>query len=287
MIPQCQVCQNYYTCNQCASDYFIAPGGSSCTSCAYNISNCNSCVSSYNCTGCLAGYYLQNITKCISCTLSVPYCNNCTGNGSCTSCVLGYYLANSTTCLVCNIVGCSNCTAATTCVNCISGYYLNVNLCSTCTDPNCINCTAVNQCYQCSSDYILNADNKTCSCSSGWPVTNVCINVTACVTAAKVNNVSTCLFCNSLNNFIVSGTTCVCKTGYKQKSDNCYNICGDGITISPNEQCDDGNNEDGDGCSSTCKLESGYTCAYDSTVYKCIYTSNFTINLEYILKSES
>ncbi|KAH8695837.1 hypothetical protein GQ44DRAFT_779706 [Phaeosphaeriaceae sp. PMI808] len=38
--------------------------------------------------------------------------------------------------------------------------------------------------------------------------------------------------------------------------EDCHNICGDGI-ISPGfgEQCDDGNNNDGDGCSSSCKLQ--------------------------------
>ncbi|UCF34440.1 MAG: DUF4215 domain-containing protein [Phycisphaerales bacterium] len=35
-----------------------------------------------------------------------------------------------------------------------------------------------------------------------------------------------------------------------------YPICGDGI-LDPGEECDDGNNEDGDGCSATCELE-GY-----------------------------
>ena len=40
----------------------------------------------------------------------------------------------------------------------------------------------------------------------------------------------------------------------------CTTKCGDGITISPEEQCDDGNNIDGDGCDSNCKFEWGFTC---------------------------
>ena len=36
-------------------------------------------------------------------------------------------------------------------------------------------------------------------------------------------------------------------------------ICGDGLNLGSLE-CDDGNTNDGDGCSSTCKLESGYEC---------------------------
>jgi cysteine-rich repeat protein len=37
-------------------------------------------------------------------------------------------------------------------------------------------------------------------------------------------------------------------------------VCGDGV-IAPGERCDDGNEESGDGCSSTCSIESGWTCA--------------------------
>ena len=36
-------------------------------------------------------------------------------------------------------------------------------------------------------------------------------------------------------------------------------ICGDGLNLGSVE-CDDGNNNDGDGCSSICNVESGYRC---------------------------
>ena len=36
-------------------------------------------------------------------------------------------------------------------------------------------------------------------------------------------------------------------------------ICGDGLNLGHHE-CDDGNTFDGDGCSSQCKVESGYKC---------------------------
>src|SRR5262245_47327278 len=35
--------------------------------------------------------------------------------------------------------------------------------------------------------------------------------------------------------------------------------CGNGVT-NPMEDCDDGNNVDGDGCSAACEIEVGYTC---------------------------
>jgi fibro-slime domain-containing protein len=40
---------------------------------------------------------------------------------------------------------------------------------------------------------------------------------------------------------------------------NPTNVCGDGH-VAGNEQCDDGNTISGDGCSSTCALEPGWTC---------------------------
>ena len=36
-------------------------------------------------------------------------------------------------------------------------------------------------------------------------------------------------------------------------------VCGDGY-MDQREECEDGNTEDGDGCSSTCYVEPGWTC---------------------------
>ncbi|MCH2107994.1 MAG: fibro-slime domain-containing protein [Polyangiaceae bacterium] len=40
----------------------------------------------------------------------------------------------------------------------------------------------------------------------------------------------------------------------------CSSACGDGLVLGQNEQCDDGNNLSGDGCSETCQVEPGYMC---------------------------
>jgi cysteine-rich repeat protein len=42
-------------------------------------------------------------------------------------------------------------------------------------------------------------------------------------------------------------------------SDKCTNVCGDGV-VSGEEQCDDGNNFDGDGCNAGCKREGEDVC---------------------------
>src|SRR6185369_9302883 len=49
------------------------------------------------------------------------------------------------------------------------------------------------------------------------------------------------------------------------KGNNGAAACGNGV-INPNEKCDDGNRDDGDGCSSKCQIEAGYTCLKKRTV---------------------
>lgn len=163
------------------------------------------------------------------------------------------YLVNST-CLTCTILGCYNCTSSTVCVQCNLGYYIDaLSRCTVCSDPHCTSCNSSSVCQVCDSDYNLSNNNTTCVCKQGWVVTDVCINVIGCLTAVKIANASTCIFCDSVNNFVVSSGGCSCRTGYKQSGNNCTTVCGDGLTISP-EQCDDGNTASGDGCSSTCTL---------------------------------
>jgi fibro-slime domain-containing protein len=44
-------------------------------------------------------------------------------------------------------------------------------------------------------------------------------------------------------------------------------MCGDGLVV-PGEECDDGNNVDGDGCSKDCKIERGWSCPQPTLVNK-------------------
>jgi cysteine-rich repeat protein len=56
-------------------------------------------------------------------------------------------------------------------------------------------------------------------------------------------------------------------------------FCGDGILTSTSplyEQCDDGNTASGDGCSSTCNVESSYTC--NSASPTCCYSNSPTVS---------
>src|SRR5690606_7838147 len=57
----------------------------------------------------------------------------------------------------------------------------------------------------------------------------------------------------------------LCLTPGACSDDECTLItCGDG-TVDPGEQCDDNNNTNGDGCSSTCQIEISDTCG-DGTI---------------------
>jgi cysteine-rich repeat protein len=50
----------------------------------------------------------------------------------------------------------------------------------------------------------------------------------------------------------------------EEKDKKCYNVCGNGFLYSLGSHdpsmCDDGNNNDGDGCSSACLVEDNYVC---------------------------
>jgi cysteine-rich repeat protein len=54
--------------------------------------------------------------------------------------------------------------------------------------------------------------------------------------------------------FVLCAGSCVLSTGCTQTE------CGDGVLTIGIEECDDGNTNNGDGCSSACELENGQTC---------------------------
>ncbi len=54
----------------------------------------------------------------------------------------------------------------------------------------------------------------------------------------------------------------------------CTSTCGDGLKLGEGEDCDDGNNLPGNGCSPDCKIEPGYSCA--ATAGECQTDANGT-----------
>src|SRR5690606_25373655 len=66
---------------------------------------------------------------------------------------------------------------------------------------------------------------------------------------------------------LTEGCTAQCQFAPDCSGGICTSSCGDGLVLG--EECDDGNTLDGDGCSSTCEEEPGYTCTNESTSGEC------------------
>ena len=97
-----------------------------------------------------------------------------------------------------------------------------------------------------------------CECLSPTAslINGICNNITGCVSPTIGSNGSIlCLSCNLAAGFQsqpVDGL-CSCIQYYELSGSSCREVCGDGVLFSSNSSlCDDGNNEDGDGCSSSC-----------------------------------
>lgn len=86
-----------------------------------------------------------------------------------------------------------------------------------------------------------------CSMGSTDPNCPNCINPYCLLTFASIRNYSR--FCSAL-----SADDSYCESGTVIPSEH---YCGDNI-LDVDEECDDGNNISGDGCSATCELEQGY-----------------------------
>lgn len=74
----------------------------------------------------------------------------------------------------------------------------------------------------------------------------------------------------------------VCSGGYSvdPSLNECKPICGDGL-VAPEEECDDANLNAGDGCSSTCQVETYFVCnqSLTSNRSECFLT---TLSLQLI-----
>ncbi|CAD8162503.1 unnamed protein product [Paramecium octaurelia] len=69
-----------------------------------------------------------------------------------------------------------------------------------------------------------------------------------------------CKFSCPLNCYeCIDGTCFNCNIGFQLIENQCSNVCGDGL-LSVEEQCDDGNQDSGDGCTKTCQVEIDWIC---------------------------
>lgn len=169
--------------------------------------------------------------KCIS-----P-CKHCSDLYVCLDCIPMYFFENSTgSCYPCHPT-CRFCTnsAAIGCISCIDGYFLNttINLCVklTCSETQYVN--SMYGCYNCRDTY---PNSLSCTafgilkCLDGYMLA-----------PNPLTGVNECVRCDRIGGYIFLPSTGTCEE-----------ICGDRIRF--NDPCDDGNDLNGDGCSSICSI---------------------------------
>lgn len=182
-------------------------------------------------------------------------------------CQPGRYPVNSTNvqqwCEEC-LSGCEKCDNKTTCYKCKKGLVLDKSTgVYQCIDacPSGYYSDASNICQSCISGCKRCANNNTClECDTGKFLVEGPQNCVAACVPGFYSTTGNCYKCRSQCRTCSSATTCdSCIVGYKFASSQCEFRCGkDGRE--DDEECDDGNNDDGDGCDSSCKLEPGYVC---------------------------
>ncbi len=96
-------------------------------------------------------------------------------------------------------------------------------------------------------------NEETIECESCFDMCTSCIDTsetgcTGCIAGAMMHG-GICQFCTDVEGFQLSSTGVECEE-----------ICGDGLRITEQHECDDGNTIAGDGCSPLCRIEYGYKC---------------------------
>ena len=249
---------------RCTTYQYLNTTDFSCYPCTNPV--CLSCdpANSVVCLSCATNYVLANNTcycdttlnafievngQCLACSALQSQCIMCSYGGNASAA----YVAGNLMCLTCNS---SN------------GYFINPsNLCQTCSVTNCATCIGYATCSVCNSGYGVTSIGTCSTCPIDGCQT--CTNLSAC-SVCKSSYMKIGVLCYTCP------TSCTCG-GYtlpKYSNGDCSTVCGDGIVIFPYEGCDDGNTKSGDGCSSTCQVESLSTCSGQPST--CYFTSTLT-----------
>ncbi|CAD8107708.1 unnamed protein product [Paramecium sonneborni] len=278
-VNNCSKCSSDIICTECLETYFL--NGSTCQECS---SQCRICQNENLCLNCLLGYTLNFENLCVAC---LDNCQECNNQLSCEFCKDGFYYESmlckkcSDNCKTCSIQVdyCLSCNNNYSLINnqciCGLGYYEIDYNCFQCKHP-CIQCSNENTCLQCAQIQYLNlSDQNTCVCQNGlyWSI-DKCIQChSTCKTCNETN--TKCLSCDQSLNRILNNNQCICATNYFQSDlntciscdseqgkliEDCkYKNCND-LVWTYGEECDDGNQVIGDGCS-FCKIDSNYICS--------------------------
>ena len=282
----CDTCWDSFstTCFTCAPTFFMAEGNNTCfvkcpafwfdntthmvcTSCSWH---CLTCINGTHCTACEAPTFLDLATA--ECVIQCP--------------ITFFGNQTSRTCDPCR-EGCANCTDYNNCFQCVNTSYFvdqTTTICWKCSEY-CLTCYGPTH-YNClTCKYPLFRDKShTCVsllCPYGQYVDSVkgCLNCSSLFANSLKCNTSEALLCHR-SSMLVGGVCVACAsvTGYHLDSTgDCNEICGDGLLIK--YQCDDGNRRNGDGCSSNCLIEPGWTCVNSSSGSKCTLQSSLSISV--------
>lgn len=161
---------------------------------------------------------------------------------------------------------------------CPNGYYFKDEIqgCELC-QKHCTECvltpTKILHCTQCDTNFDLSPDKLSCTCPQTL-IGAVCddfvaLNLQNCANAQRVSGNVVCLFCSFELHLVWNPISqkCECKRGYNDNDQDgvCQENCGDGLVFT--DQCDDGNTNDNDGCSSFCVIESMFKCDQNQPTY--------------------
>ena len=106
---------------------------------------------------------------------------------------------------------------------------------------------------------IAQACTTTCAVNTGWACSSTECHETVCGDGV-VEGIEGCDPATKNNDLGVGCTPlCTAEPSCPAAGGACTTKCGDGFILN-GERCDDGNAVSGDGCSSTCQIEAGFTC---------------------------
>ena len=224
---------------------------------------CSLCSNGTSCEACASNLYLfsEATGSCELCSASFPSCLQCSQQ-ECALCPPGMFLASQGQACAC-IEG-----------NLVTG------LCTSITG-----CTSVEKapegsqvCLSCNStSFSASPVSGVCQCLRGNLTNGACVEDEGCLSPLVLEDGSVlCEFCNISAGFqlrVNSQGQCQCDAKLFLSGQTCVEICGDGFLLSRYE-CDDGNLDDGDGCSSLCSVEPSFRCAggSSSSPSVCVYS---------------
>ena len=282
-------------CTECHEGYYL--DGNTCTAC---VSPCATCSSASACVSCVSETYLKD-AECLESCGDGYYgknriCHTCPGTCSlctpdeCTACEAGYYLREGEcfdSCVegffeyndsLCCPNSCDSCATSTECLTCKPGHYLEnkachpcKSVCSACEDQfdNCTGC--IEEYYKIGSECV-----QACPDEEYYIEDFECLPCDSSCKTCSGPEATDCLSCFELYIYYIDSCFECGGDGspFDLESGECVDRCGDGRrftvedvdTLYSYNECDDGNNLDGDGCSALCTIEDDFACEGGSPV---------------------